>query len=83
MNHMLSQLTNTVKLALKPTEEERAVLLARSAVQRFPVVEWRRKTEDSHSRSIQTSRHRAAAFAFTAEDCGGSGARPIGMDNAD
>ncbi|EEB94922.1 hypothetical protein MPER_06191 [Moniliophthora perniciosa FA553] len=34
--HMLSQLTKTIKMALKSTEEERAILRARSAVQRFP-----------------------------------------------
>ena len=48
----MSQLTKTVKMALKSTEEERAMLRARSAVQRFPVVEWRRRTEDFHKRSI-------------------------------
>ncbi|KAG8911787.1 Cell wall alpha-1,3-glucan synthase ags1, partial [Tulasnella sp. 417] len=46
--HMLSQFGKTIKLALKSTEEERAILRARSAVQRFPVVEWRQKTEDFH-----------------------------------
>lgn len=34
--HLLQQ-----KLALKSSEKERAVLRARSAVQRFPVIEWR------------------------------------------
>ncbi|KAG8897345.1 Cell wall alpha-1,3-glucan synthase ags1, partial [Tulasnella sp. 403] len=82
-SHMLSQLAKTIKLALKSTEEERAILRARSAVQRFPVVEWRQKTEDFHRRSIQTSRTLAGDLAFTAADCDGSGARPIGMDTAD
>ncbi|KAG8878121.1 Cell wall alpha-1,3-glucan synthase ags1 [Tulasnella sp. 331] len=82
-NHMLSQLTKTIKLALKSTEEGRAILRARSAVQRFPVVEWRQKTEDFHRRSINISRSRASALAFTAADCDGSGARPIGMDTSD
>lgn len=82
-NHMLSQLTKTIKLALKSTEEERAILRARSAIQRFPVVEWRQKTEDFHKRSINISRSHAGALAFTAADCDGSGARPIGMDTSD
>ncbi|THH17817.1 hypothetical protein EW146_g3074 [Bondarzewia mesenterica] len=34
-NHMLSQLSKTIKMALKSTEEERAILRARSAVQRI------------------------------------------------
>ena len=78
---MLSQLGKTIKLALKSNEEERAILRARSAVQRFPVVEWRQKTEDFHKRSINTSRTVAGDNAFTAADCDGSGARPIGMDS--
>ena len=78
---MLSQLGKTIKLAMKSTEEERAILRARSAVQRFPVVEWRQKTEDFHKRSINTSRTLSGELAFTAADCDGSGARPIGMDS--
>ncbi|KAG8962311.1 Cell wall alpha-1,3-glucan synthase ags1 [Tulasnella sp. 419] len=82
--HMLSQFTKTIKLALKSTEEERAILRARSAVQRFPVVEWRQKTEDFHKRSIVTSRSLAGDMAFTAEDCDGTGVMPLtGVDNAD
>ena len=54
---MMSQLTKTVKMALESTEEERAMLRARSAVQRFPVVEWRQRMEDFHRHSINTSRH--------------------------
>ena len=38
---MLSQLSRTIKVALKSTERERQLLRPRSAVQRFPVVEWR------------------------------------------
>ena len=53
---MLSRLGRTVEMALKPTERERQLLRARLAVQRFPVVEWRQRTEDFHSRSIGTSR---------------------------
>ncbi|WVW86411.1 hypothetical protein I302_108457 [Kwoniella bestiolae CBS 10118] len=62
--HMLSQLTKTIKLALKSTEEERAILRARSAVQRFPVVEWRQRLEDFQKRSIATSRQLAGENAW-------------------
>lgn len=62
--HMLSQLTKTIKLALKSTQEERAILRARSAVQRFPVVEWRQRLEDFQRRSIQTSRSMAGDHAW-------------------
>lgn len=75
---MLSQLTKTIKMALKSTEEERAILRARSAIQRFPVVEWRQRTEDFHKRSINTSRALAGANAWRESDCDGGGARPIG-----
>ncbi|KAF8121955.1 glycoside hydrolase family 13/glycosyltransferase family 5 protein [Boletus edulis] len=68
--HMLSQLSKTIKLALKSTHEERAILRARSAVQRFPVVEWRQRMEDMHRRSIQTSRRLAGPHAWCASDCG-------------
>ena len=43
-------------MALKSTDQERQLLRARSAVQRFPVVEWRQRTEDFHSRGITASR---------------------------
>lgn len=66
--HMLSQLTKTIKMALKSTEEERAMLRARSAVQRFPVVEWRQRMEDFHRRSITTSRSVAGAEAWRPSD---------------
>ncbi|CUA76935.1 alpha-1,3-glucan synthase [Rhizoctonia solani] len=86
-NHMLSQFTKTIKLALKSTEEERAMLRARSAVQRFPVVEWRQRTEDFHRRSINTSRRLAGPDAWSEKDCikpGQSGNRAIqGMDTED
>ncbi|KII88464.1 glycosyltransferase family 5 protein [Plicaturopsis crispa FD-325 SS-3] len=75
--HMLSQLTKTIKMALKSTEEERAILRARSAVQRFPVVEWRQRMEDFHKRSINTSRGVAGANAWRESDCDGGGVRPI------
>ncbi|KAF9535312.1 modular protein with glycoside hydrolase family 13 and glycosyltransferase family 5 domains [Crepidotus variabilis] len=76
-NHMLSQLTKTIKMALKSTEEERALLRARSAVQRFPVVEWRQRTEDFHKRSINISRGIAGSNAWRESDCDGSGVRPM------
>ncbi|WVQ83663.1 hypothetical protein IAT38_005806 [Cryptococcus sp. DSM 104549] len=62
--HMLSQLTKTIKLALKSTPEERAILRARSAVQRFPVVEWRQRLEDFQKRSINASRTGAGEHAW-------------------
>lgn len=65
---MLSQLSKTIKMALKSTEEERALLRARSAVQRFPVVEWRQRMEDFHKRSINTSRHVAGSDAWKPSD---------------
>lgn len=74
-SHMLSQLSKTIKLALKSTEEERAILRARSAVQRFPVVEWRQRMEDMHRRSIQTSRRMAGPNAWRESDCGIAGTR--------
>jgi hypothetical protein len=66
--HMLSQLTKTIKLALKSTEETRAILRARSGVQRFPVIEWRQRTEDFHRRSIKISRDMAGTMAWSAVD---------------
>ncbi|KAF8163338.1 modular protein with glycoside hydrolase family 13 and glycosyltransferase family 5 domains [Crassisporium funariophilum] len=76
-NHMLSQLTKTIKMALKSTEEERAILRARSALQRFPVVEWRQRMEDFHKRSINTSRGLAGQNAWRESDCDGGGLRPM------
>lgn len=75
--HMLSQLSKTIKLALKSTEEERAILRARSAVQRFPVIEWRQKMEDFHKRSIQASRRQAGPNAWRESDCGMVVSRPL------
>lgn len=75
---MLSQLTKTIKMALKSTEEERAILRARSALQRFPVVEWRQRMEDFHKRSITTSRSLAGANAWRESDCNGGTVHPIG-----
>ena len=68
--HMISQFTKTIKTALKSTEEERAILRARSAVQRFPVVEWRQRMEDFHKRSITTSRTLAESDAWRPSDGG-------------
>ncbi|OBZ75598.1 Cell wall alpha-1,3-glucan synthase mok13 [Grifola frondosa] len=76
--HMMSQLTKTVKMALKSTEEERAMLRARSAVQRFPVVEWRQRMEDFHRRSITISRSVAGANAWRPSDGGSPGGHAIG-----
>lgn len=73
----MSQLTKTIKMALKSTEEERAILRARSAVQRFPVVEWRQRMEDLHKRSIVASRGIAGANAWRESDCDGGSVRPI------
>lgn len=74
---MISQLTKTIKMALKSTEEERAVLRARSAVQRFPVVEWRQRMEDFHKRSINISRGLAGSNAWRESDCNGGSSQPI------
>ncbi|KAG6879976.1 hypothetical protein C0992_008569 [Termitomyces sp. T32_za158] len=75
--HMLSQLTKTIKKALKSTEEERAILRARSAVQRFPVIEWRQRMEDFHRRSIKTSRRLAGPSAWRESDCNNGVVAPI------
>jgi len=61
--HMHSQFTKTIKAALKSTHEERAVLRARSALQRFPVLEWRSRMENMHRRSIKASRKYAGTLA--------------------
>lgn len=74
---MLSQFTKTIKMALKSTEEERAVLRARSALQRFPVVEWRQRMEDFHKRSIGVSRKLAGPNAWRESDCDGSNHQPV------
>jgi alpha-1,3-glucan synthase len=75
--HMLSQLSRTIKMALKSTEQERQLLRARSAVQRFPVVEWRQRTEDFHSRSITASRSIAGSKAWRKTDGESGPLRPI------
>ncbi|KAF8212206.1 glycoside hydrolase family 13 and glycosyltransferase family 5 protein [Mycena galopus ATCC 62051] len=75
--HMLSQLAKTIKMALKSTEEERAILRARSALQRFPVVEWRQRMEDFHKRSINISRGEAGSNAWRESDCDGGGVAPM------
>ena len=69
---MLSQLTKTIKLALKSTEDERAMLRARSAVQRFPVVEWRQRLEDFQRRSVTVSRSQAGENAWGWDQVGHS-----------
>ena len=75
--HMMSQLSKTIKLALKSTEEERAILRARSAVQRFPVVEWRQRMEDFHKRSIHASRGLAGPDAWRPSDGAAGGLTAI------
>lgn len=75
--HMLSQLSKTIKMALKSSEEERAMLRARSAVQRFPVVEWRQRMEDFHKRSIGASRTLAGHDAWRPSDGQSGGLQPI------
>lgn len=64
-------------MALKSSEEERAILRARSAVQRFPVVEWRQRMEDLHKRSINSSRNLSGANAWRPTDGGGAGMRTM------
>src|SRR3954465_10342828 len=73
---MLSQLSKTVKIALRSNEEERAILRARSAVQRFPVIQWRQQMEDLHRRSITMSRNIAGAYAWRGSDCEERGRHP-------
>jgi len=80
---MLSQLTKTIKMALKSTDEERAVLRARSAVQRFPVVEWRQRMEDFHSRSVLTSRSVAGNNAWRPSDSRTPNLTPVGLEAED
>ncbi|PVF98937.1 putative cell wall alpha-1,3-glucan synthase [Serendipita vermifera] len=67
--HMVSQFTKTIKLALDSSHQERAILRARSAIQRFPVVEWRQKMENFHKRSITASRTLAGDDAWRESDC--------------
>jgi alpha-1,3-glucan synthase len=74
---MLSQFGKTIKKALKSTTKERQLLRARSAVQRFPVVEWRQRTEDFHKRSINASRRIAGADAWRKTDGDMDGMAPI------
>ena len=69
-------------MALKSSEEERAILRARSALQRFPVVEWRQRMEDLHKRSIVTSRVLAASNAWRESDCD-NGVLPTMVDTDD
>ena len=64
-------------MALKSSEKERQLLRARSAVQRFPVVEWRQRTEDLHKRSINSSRKHAGQDAWRKSDGDMQGMLPI------
>ena len=74
---MLSQFGKTIKKALKSTQKERQLLRARSAVQRFPVVEWRQRTEDFHKRSINASRRIAGSDAWRQADGDMRGMLPV------
>ena len=74
---MLSQFGKTIKKALKSTPGERQLLRARSAVQRFPVVEWRQRTEDFHKKSVNTSRRLAGPDAWRKSDGDVRGMLPI------
>ena len=74
---MLSQFKKTIKMALKSTEKERQLLRARSAIQRFPVVEWRQRTEDLHKRSINSSRRHAGSNAWRKSDGDMQGMLPV------
>jgi alpha-1,3-glucan synthase len=74
---MLSQFGKTIKKALKSSQKERQLLRARSAVQRFPVVEWRQRTEDFHKRSIHASRRHAGSDAWRKADGDTGGLLPI------
>ena len=74
---MLSQFKKTIKKALKSTPKERQLLRARSAVQRFPVVEWRQRTEDFHKRSIHASRRLAGSDAWRKTDGDMRGMLPV------
>ena len=74
---MLSQFRKTIKKALESTPKERQLLRARSAVQRFPVVEWRQRTEDFHRRSIHASRRHAGSNAWKEADGDMRGMLPI------
>lgn len=82
--HMHSQFTKTIKAALKSTQEERAVLRARSALQRFPVLEWRSRMENMHRRSIKASRKFAGRYAAGAPVVvgGGGGGRSTVVSKA-
>src|ERR1700734_1045140 len=77
---MLSQLTKTIKMALKSTEE--VLRATRSALQRFPVVEWRQCMEDLHKRSTVTSRGLAGSNAWRESDCD-NGVLPTAMADTD
>jgi len=65
---MLSQLIRTIKMALKSTEEDWAILRACSAFQGLPVVEWCQCMEEFHCRSITTSRSLAGSEAWHPSD---------------
>ena len=74
---MLSQFGKTIKKAPKSTLKEHQLLRARSAVQCFPVVEWRQRTEDFHKRSINASRRLAGSDAWRKSDGDAGGMLPV------
>lgn len=80
---MLSQLSKTIKLALKSTQEERAIMRARSAVQRFPVMQWRQRMEDFHRRAIGISRLEAGTNSWRPEDCARHRRADVAQNDAD
>lgn len=90
--HLLSQLSKSIKLALRSTEEERAELRARSALQRFPVMEWCLLTHKFHRRAVVASRSRSGDCIWKPNDCTGwitsgtsqtSDNRPVLLSTAD
>ncbi len=61
--HLLSQFTKTIKRALKSSQEERAILRARAAVQRFPVLVVREGREALRRRLHADNLHTTVATA--------------------
>ncbi|KAJ3781651.1 glycoside hydrolase family 13 and glycosyltransferase family 5 protein [Lentinula aff. detonsa] len=66
--HLISQLRKSIRMALGSGEGERKRMRARSAVQRFPVVEWRQRMEEFHRRSVSVSREEAGENAWRESD---------------
>ena len=73
-----------MKKAIKSAAKERQLLRAHSAVQRFPVAEWRQHTEDFHKKSINASRKLVGLDAWRSwiemsAKCGRSSMLEIGI----